>query len=252
LAATRTLEEACGYDGASWGRQLDERDAQAVLDLVRHAGWQDYTLQQLVSGIARAHPLLVLDGLLTADRAGQLPSEVDGLAAAFDDRAEALLQWLLDQAHEGASHEALSVVALVMDGGMTDSQAQRLDAALTGVDRAGLLGLTALLRDVSTWPQQRPGLARRLISKAREVDSHHAASVRADIAAAMHLGAYGGVNGVSEELNSAVASATACAEAETDTELREDFENARARLEQNAAWLLRRNAEDEEEEEEEE
>jgi hypothetical protein len=135
-----------------------------------------------------------------------------------------------------------------MEGGLTDSQAQRLVAALTGVDRAGLLGLSALLRDVSTWPLRQPGLARHLISKAREEDADTAASVRADIEAAMRLDTYGYVNGVSEELNSAVALATACAEAETDVELREDFESARARFEQNAAWLLRRNAEDEEEE----
>jgi hypothetical protein len=248
LAAMRALEQACGYDGASWGRQLDEPDAQAVLDLVGHAGWKDYTLQQLVSGIARAHPLLVLDRLLTGHRAGQLPPDVDGLAAAFDDQAEALVQWLLDQAHEGATPEASAVVGLVMEGGLTDSQAQRLVAALTGVDRAGLLGLSALLRDVSTWPLRQPGLARHLISKAREEDADTAASVRADIEAAMRLDTYGYVNGVSEELNSAVALATACAEAETDVELREDFESARARFEQNAAWLLRRNAEDEEEE----
>ncbi|MGY1837662.1 restriction endonuclease [Blastococcus sp. SYSU DS0510] len=247
FAATRALEQACGYDGASWGRQLGEHDAQAVLDLVAHAGWQDYTLQQLVSAIARAHPLLVLDRLLTAHRAGQLPSEVDGLAAALDDQAEALVQWLLDQAHEGAPPESSAVVGLVMER-VTDSQAQRLVAASAAVDRAGLLGLSALLRDVSTWPLRQPWLARHLISKAREKDSDAAASVRADIAAAMHLGTYGSVNGVSEELNSGVALATACAEAETDVELREDFENARARFEQNAAWLLRRNAEDDEEE----
>ncbi|WP_158073580.1 restriction endonuclease [Actinophytocola xanthii] len=62
--ASRVLELACRYDGASWGAQLHEADARAVLNLVEHAGWTDYTVQQLVSGIAKVHPRLVLDQLV--------------------------------------------------------------------------------------------------------------------------------------------------------------------------------------------
>jgi hypothetical protein len=72
--------------------------------------------------------------------------------------------------------------------------------------------------------------------------------VRAEIAAAMHLGMWGATNGVSPELESARTAAAACAEAETDDELREDFENARARFEADAAWIRHRHAEDDDDE----
>ena len=89
------------------------------------------------------------------------------------------------------------------------------------------------------------------MSKARELGAD-AAGVRGEVAAAMHLGMWGSTNGVSPELESARAAAAACVEAETDPELREDFETARARFERDAEWLRRRDAEDDEDEDEDE
>lgn len=249
-AAVRVLEQACDYDGSSWAPQLDERDAGAVLVLVRHAGWEDYTVQQLVSGIARVHPRLVLDHLLAAHRTGaQLPTDVHGLAATLDDQAEALVEWLSDQARSGDADETSAVVALVMHGGLTTAQANRLDATVSGLDESRLFGLAALLASVHTWPLHHPALARRFLWRAREHGTDTAAGVRGEIATAMQLPAWGSTNGVSPELESARAAAAACAEAETDAELREDFENARAHLEANAQWIQGRHVEDEEENE---
>jgi hypothetical protein len=247
-AATRVLEQACHHDGSSWVPQLDERGAGAVLDLVRHAGWDDYSVQQLVSGIARVHPRLVLDHLVAARRSGKLPTDVYGLAAAFDDQAEALIEWMVAPGQRGDVAEASAVVGLVVHGGLTAGQAQRLQAAADGLDARGLLALAAQLGNVHTWPLRHPELARRFMSKARELGAATAAGVRAEIAAAMHLGMWGSTNGVSPELESARAAAAACVEAETDPELREDFETARARFERDAEWLRRRNAEDDEDE----
>lgn len=248
FAATRVLEQACGYDGSSWGPQLNEGDAQAVLDLVSRAGWDDYTVQQLVSSVARAHPRLVLDHLVAAHRAGSLPTDVHGLAAAFDDQADALISWLTEQAQRGDAREASVVVGLVMDGGLTAAQAHRLDAAVDGLNGSALLGLAALMQNVHTWPLRQPGVARRFLSKAREVGADTAGALREQLAAAMHVGMWSSTDGVSEELNSAQAAAAAAAEVETDPELREDLENARARAEKDAEWLRRRNEEDDEDE----
>lgn len=248
FVATRVLEQACGYDGSSWGSQLDQGDAQAVLELISHAGWDDYTVQQLVSGIAGAHPRLVLDHLLAAQRASRLPVDVPGLPAAFDDQADALINWLNAQAQCVDLHEAAMVVGLVMQGGMTAAQAKRFCASVGGTGKGELLALVALLRDVHTWPLRQPDLARRLLSQARGLDAEAVIATRAAIAAAMQLVSWGSANGESPELESARAAAAACAEAETDAELREDFENARALLDQNVKWLRARAEEDDDDE----
>lgn len=247
FAATRVLEQACRYDGSSWGPQLAEGDGRAVLELVSHAGWNDYTIQQLVSGIARAHPRLVLDHLLAANRAGNLPIQVDGLAAAFDERTDALVSWLVEQAQRSAVEETSAVVGLVMDGGLSGAQAQGLHAAVEGLAGTALLALAALLGTVHTWPLRQPGLARRFLSKAKEFGAESAASVRAEIVSAMYLGSWGGINGEFPELESARAAAAACAEVEPDSELRADFERACAHFERDAAWLRRHNDDDEDE-----
>lgn len=244
FAVARVLEQACQYNGSPWLSQLDERDARAVLDLVSHAGWDDYRVQDLVSGVAWAHPRLVLDYLLEVHRGGQLPGDVYGLSAAFDDQAEALIEWLVQHAQPGDAGETSAVVGLVMHGGLTAAQARRLDVVVGTLDGSGLLGLAELLGQVHTWPLRQPALARRFVWKARELGPGTAAGVRAEIAAAMHLGMWGSTDGVSPELESARTAAAACAEAETDDELREDFENARAQFEVDAASIRRRYAED--------
>ncbi|WP_164983839.1 restriction endonuclease [Cellulomonas endophytica] len=247
FAATRVLEQACHYDGSSWGPQLAERDADAVLNLARRAGWNDYTVQQLVSGIAQVHPRLVLNHLVAAHRSGSLPTDDHGLGATFDDQGEALIAWMLEQSQQGDVSEASAVVEFVAHGGLTGEQAQRLRVAADDMDARELLSLATLLRSIHTWPLRHPELARRFVLKARDLGTD-AAGVRAAVADAMHLGIWGWIDGVSPELESARAAATECALAEADPELREDFEAARMRFEQNADWLLRREAEDDERE----
>lgn len=247
FAATRVLEQAGQYDGSRWGLQLNEDDADAVLDLAGRAGWDDYAVQQLVSGIARVHPRLVLDHLVAAHGTGMLPTDVHGLAAAFDHQAGALITWMVEQGQRGYVGELSAVVGLVVHGGLTAGQAERLQAAVDSGDARGLLALAALLANVDLWPLRQPELARRFLSKARELGAE-AVGVRAEVAAAMQPRTWGATNGVSPELESALAAAAACAEAETDSDLREDFETARARLERDAEWLRRRNAEEDEDE----
>lgn len=247
FAATRVLEQACAYDGLSWGPQLNERDAEAVLHLASRSGCHDYVVQQLVSGIATAHPRLVLDHLLEAHRTGKLPADVDGLAAAFDGQADALATWLIEQAQRGDASEASGVAGLVMDGGLTTAQAQRLHAAIGGLNGDGLLALGALLRDIHTWPLQQPSLARSLIATARGMGTDIAAGVRVQITAATHVGMWTSTDGVSEELNKAHRLAGTSAEVETDPELREVLEGARVRLDHMIAEEFRQNAEDDEE-----
>ncbi|OLF04572.1 hypothetical protein BU204_37635 [Actinophytocola xanthii] len=170
------------------------------------------------------------------------------LADAFDDQADALVDWLIEQAHRGDVGETAAVVGVVMDGGLTAGQAQRLHAAVDSLQGKQLLTLAALLGNITTWPLRQPGLARHFLSKAREAGADTAKSVRTEIVAATQLGTWTATNGVSPELESARTAAAAAAAAETDDELREDFENAHARYEATTTWIHRQRAEDDEDE----
>lgn len=224
-AATGALQRACGYNGTSWGCSLSGADAVAVLKLIDHTGWKDYTVQHIAAGIATTHPKLVLDHLTAAWRAGHpLPTEVAGFTQAFDERAEALIQWLIDQIQQPQPMDAATVIDLVMADGLTTRQAEHLSGAIDSLDGHGLLMVLTLLGEVATWPLRQPTLARNLIFRAREIGADVAGLVREQIINAMPLRGWGSVNGVSQDLEQARTLATQRVATEHDQELKQDFE----------------------------
>ncbi|MDQ3763497.1 MAG: restriction endonuclease [Actinomycetota bacterium] len=226
-AATRALQLTCGYNGIAWGRNLADSDAMAVLKLINHTGWQDYTVQQIAAGIARTHPTLVLGHLTAMHHAGhQLPAEVAGLTETFDEEAEALTQWLVNQVQQGQSADAAAISDLVMAAGLTSRQAEHLSAAIKSLDGNDLLGLVTLLGELAIWPLNQPNLAQRLTTRAREIGTDTANAVRKQIADAMRPRSWGSVNGVSEDLERARTNAAQCIANEDDPELKEDFQQA--------------------------
>jgi hypothetical protein len=238
-ALTNALESACGYDGLSWGQTLSEDDASAILDLINHAGWDDYTVQQIVAGIALTHPRLVLDRLQTLhDDGGRLPTDVDGFADAFDRNAEALAHWVVDRAHHGEAANASIVVSVAMGSGMMTAQAQHLAAAVDELDGAALEDTVSALRDVGTWPLHHPDLARNILVRARHLNDDMATRVLADISVAMRPRSWGFSNGVSDELNEARATAAQAAATETDPDLKAGFTAAELWAAAHAEQLL--------------
>jgi hypothetical protein len=236
-AATRVLELACRYDGAPWGSRLDHRGAAAVLRLVDHAGWDERLVQHVVAGIARAHPTLVLDHLARAHHDGnRLPTEVDGFPVAFDERAEALSNWLVARAQQDEPQQVAVVAGLAMGSGLTGPQARHLAAAVDSLDEHGLIGLAAILSGVDMWPLQQPDLTRHITSIARKLGAETAARIRGEISDAMQARGWSFVNGQSPELQRTRTAAAACVETETDPELKEDFRHALARIEAEAVW----------------
>jgi hypothetical protein len=222
-ALTTALENACGYDGLSWGQTLSEDDASAILDLINQAGWDDYIVQQVAAGIALTRPRLVLDHLQALhDEGARLPTDVDGFADAFDRNAEALARWVVDRVHRGEGDNVSIVVSIAMRSGMMTAQAQHLAAAVDKFDGAAVEGTANALREVGTWPLQHPDLARSLLIRARQFDDR-AVRVLAGVSGAMTLICWGFANGVSDELNKAHVAAAEAAATETDPDLKAAF-----------------------------
>jgi hypothetical protein len=242
---TNALESACGYDGLTWGQTLSKEDASAILDLIDHAGWDDYTVQQIAAGIALTHPRLVLDHLQTRhDDGGRLPTDVDGFANAFDRNAEALAQWVINRARQGGAENASIVVSIAMGNSMTTAQAQHLAAAVDELDETTLEGTISALRDVGTWPLRHPALARTLLVRARQFSDRTTTRALAGISGAMRLRSWGFANGVSEQLNKARAAAAQAAAAEADPDLKAAFTAAELWAASHAEQLLAEHDED--------
>ena len=244
-ALTNVLENACGYDGLTWGQTLHEEDASAILEVIDRAGWDEYTVQQIAAGIALRRPRLVLDHLRTLhDEGGHLPTDVDGFADALDRNAEALAQWVINRAREGELDSASVITSIAMQNGMTIAQAHHFAAAVDDLDSAALRGTVSILRDVGMWPMRHPDLARKLLVRARLLNDGSATHCLAEISGAMTLRSWGFTDGVSEELDQARADAAQAAATETDPELKAAFTGAESWAAARAEQLLAEHDED--------
>ncbi|PRX03490.1 hypothetical protein CLV67_1541 [Actinoplanes italicus] len=242
---TRALESACGYDGLVWGRNLGKQNATAVLELISWAGWEDHTVQQIAAGIAWTHPVLVLDELQAlSDLGGQLPTDVDGFADAFDDNAEVLTRWIIDRVRRGNADSSTVVVSIVMAGNMTAAQAHHLSEAVEQGADISPAAVVSALEDLGGWPLQHPGLARQLLAEARALDDDAANQLLEGITRAMTPTSWGFVNGQSAEINRTKTTAAKAASAETDSDLRAAFRAAEAWATHYAEQLMAEDLED--------
>lgn len=231
--ATYVLTRACSYNGASWGRALDQTNARAVLDLAGHTGWEDWPLQQLLCGITETHPALVLDHLAAHQTRLPIPSHVEGLASAFAHHTRILAQWIIDRVRHEETADISEIVALVTAGDLTTEHIEQLDLAINDLEDGALPALIAALQDLTTWPLRQPALARRLLIRARQVGGDVATRARAKIAAAMQLRA-----GEVAALHRARTAAATCVDNEIDPQLRGDFDNARAYYDELITWAV--------------
>ena len=128
FACERALQQACAYDGDTWGAGLTADDAAVVLQLIDRAEWQDWTLQHIATGIATNRPLIVLEHFAGHDRLSTLIiGDVDGLAAALEAHGDVLARWLVQRAASPKLSTTNSLVGLVLADGLGPKTAQALE-----------------------------------------------------------------------------------------------------------------------------
>lgn len=239
FSASTALQAAAEYDGITWGQSLDEASAESVLSLVKRAGWGDYTVQQIAAGIARRHPRVVLEHLMGYEHVYELPLELDGLAEAFDAAPAELASWLIEKAQLPLTRHAVLVASLAMSNGMSSPEAEAIGTEVDRLDIESLVTLVHLLSDVQIWALSQPSLARRLFLRA-DGQGDAADELRDGIKDAMRVKMISYMNGVSDELNQALAFANNCARDESVDALKTQYaEAARLMKEQQSAMRIR-------------
>lgn len=226
--AAGVLDAACRYDGVEWGTTLTEQDAGSVLRLVDRAEWGDHSAVEIVAGIARIHPAMVLEHLLQMEPGERpFPPDVDHLAEAFDLQAAVLVDWIGRCTLLQHPDPVASVLAVVLGAGISADEEQHLIQMLDNLDEIRLRRALIMLEHVDIWASKRPALAEAFLSRARDLGIPSLVEdARAALRDAMQLTHWGGVNGVSDDLNAAREAARSAHQLVTDPDLRADFSEA--------------------------
>jgi hypothetical protein len=244
FAAQRALADACNYDGRTFGGTLNRDDAESVLRLIDRAGFEDYAIQGIVTGIAANHPTLVLDHLAQATAVGvHIPDDIHELRAAYETHPDAFAGWI--QKNLDSPHAGLIVSAAVNDH-LTDGPAAAIAEFVPSVDAEQLEQLTRVLAPMHTWAIDRPDLAHVIATRARATGTFDHVRTRIRRAMGPHGWTYS--NGVSSELNAALARATEAAEQADDPDLKADYEEASAELQAEIDEMKREHEEEQDEE----
>lgn len=231
-AATAAIEGAAGYDGENYGRSLTRDQADAILALTAQSGLKSYVVQTTVSSIATQHPRLVLDHLAKQAAAGTAPpGDIHGLGDAFDNRPDDLAGWALHrlQQHNVQTSGQLDfVLQAATNGVLTQRQGDAFATRLPTLGAAQLTDLVALLGWLDTWPLRHPVLTHAVLERARGTGDTD--ELLTQLTASMHPRHWGGINGVSPELDAALTRAHAAADTTEDGELRQIYRDAAARI----------------------
>ena len=227
-AAGHVLDVAANFNGVTWGRSLPRAAAAAVLGLANRAGLEEWSVRQVVVGIAWAHPEMVLDHLLVAQEAGLLPADADELPPVFQAHAQLLIRWMIEKGSYTNPVSVGAVMAVAVGSGLTHEQAALLETAIDALGPREVVALAVQLGDLPLWPLHQPALARRFIVRARMFGREDVYEpTRAAVGAAMRLVSWGWVNGHSSELTQAQMLASTCADTEIDADLADDYRRAR-------------------------
>lgn len=229
FGARRVLEDACSYDGRKFGSTLDSETATALLPLITRSGLENYTVQEILTGIASVYPRLILDYLAELARSDDLlPDDIHDLGVAFDQQAETLAKWSQDHLDQDPA-TASQVLNTAVNGHLTESQASAFAELCQDLARPELVRFVECLGPLPLWAINRPGLADAVLERARETGAGEEvlASMRRN---GMNLRGWGWTNGVSVELNRARDASTKAAEETGIDELRTEFLAARDRF----------------------
>jgi len=222
FAAQRALLDACSFDGRTYGESLNRDDAESILRLVDCAGFEDYTVREIVTGIAARHPIVILDHLAQASARGiRVPDDIRELGTAYERHPEALAGWIEQNLDRP---DAASVVFAALNGRVTQETAGAIAGFVPNLHAAQLEQLTDVLADMGTWAIDRPDLVEVIATCARATGSFD--QVRTSIRRAMRPRSWGYSDGVSSELNAALERARRAADQADDPDLKADFEEA--------------------------
>jgi hypothetical protein len=245
-AATAAIEAAASYDGESYGQSLTQDEAGAVLALTAQAGLSSYVVQTTVSSLATKHPRLVLDHLASQARTGTtLTDDIQGLGEAFHKRPDDLADWTLQRLRIGGElgpTQLGHVLQAATNGLLSERLGDAFAALVPRLDEDQLREFLSLLDGLDTWPLRHPPLARAVLDRARATGQQ--GDVIATVESHMHPRHWGGINGVSEELNAALTRARVAAESTDDAELRQSYVEAAKRIQATIEADLRLHEED--------
>ncbi|WP_207006070.1 restriction endonuclease [Nocardioides aromaticivorans] len=222
-AATSAIENAAEYDGSTYGFSLTRDAAKAVLRLVGRAGYRSYGVQTTLAGIASRHPDLVLEHLAAHDDSDgiRLPEDIHDLGAAFEERADDLVDWIMEstgEADEDRQRRLGRVLATATNDRLTERQGDTFASRIPNLDGHALKAFCRVLSYLDTWPLRSPRLTHELAGRARQLGCWP--DVRDGVLRQMHPSSWGGWNGESPELDSALERARHAAAQSVDSELR--------------------------------
>lgn len=244
--ASRALDGACRYDGRSFGAGLDLEAATGLLPLITRAGFVSHAVRGIVTGIASAHPVLVLDHLAERFQTGErLPDNIDDLGSAFEADVEVLAGWVRQHLATDARTTG-RVLATAVNDHLTERQAAGLAMLCADLDARELDAFCTVLAYITIWAVDHVQLADAVMRRARAVQALD--DVRPRVLEGMQLLGWGWVNGVSDELNHAHEQAGRAAAETSDDDLRVDYEEARDRFRAEIEEVLRDHGSEESEE----
>lgn len=248
-SATRALESACRYDGQAYGSDLDVKGAPSILRLIDRASLESHAVQEMVAGIASSYPELALDFLAgqvrRPDEWHHLHDDIYGLPAAFEALPEALWKWMLT--HMGKDRRVVTEVVRRASGGrLKPTLVSVITTECAQLDAQNLETLVEVLNGLRLWAVEHPELASTILKHARTFAI--AESTLAEISyGGMRLGTYSWMNGVSEELDLAIARCARAIEATEDPDLKRAYKVAHDNLRDRNREVADRHARDLEE-----
>jgi hypothetical protein len=197
-----------------------------LLPLINRAGLGNQVVQEIVTGVASVHPVLVLDYLNELTHGAEpVPNDIHELRIAFDQHAETLAMWVRDHLDPDPA-----TIGYVLDSAvnerLTENQANAFADLCEDLSGPEVIVFAGCLAPLTLWAVNRPRLAEALMGRARVTGMGEdvLASIRRN---GMSLRGWGWTNGVSEELNHACDASAQAADETGDDELRIEFLAAR-------------------------
>lgn len=234
------LDRVAGTDGAPWGESLKLDDATAIIHLCLRTTLKEWTVEQLLSGIARTHPKQVLLELAqTLTQNPGLMVELPELPTGLADHPDVITELIIEESLGGQRRPTL--IAIALGNGLSDEQAQSIGRAILPATVGRLKAVLRALSNLATWPLQQPLLAEQMLQLADAISPVVANSVLSSITEATHVSHFGWTNGTSEELDRAATLASKALDYNvTDARLRLVLSNFVAWCAQESAQIAKR------------
>ncbi|MBT2499398.1 hypothetical protein J7E25_09825 [Agromyces sp. ISL-38] len=245
----RVLFDAWRID-EDWAAELSPDDAAQVIKLIVASDWTEWMAQHILVKLAPLHLALILDSLMGVDGLSETSrhSLDHELIEAFRMQPTVVADWLVSEIRAGTEAGTLDSILEIIGG---ESFSQSLgDAIATHIPDLNAEQTAELVRSLAssqTWAATSPALALAVLTNARNNGAEMQTEIEEQVSYGTRPHHWSGSNGVSDELNAALAANEQAAADETDPHLHTVFEQSaevlRAMIERD-----RRDFEDDEDE----